>query len=248
MLPPPSSLSPPLVLAVVGSDTGVGKTLITGLLVHALRAAGRRVWLHKPVACGGWHAGTAEDARTLQAWRGDGQPAASICPRQFPEPASPHLAAAAAGDAVHLADLLTALDAVRPTARQRHDLLVEGVGGLLVPLTPRRETLCDLLVAARLPVLLVTRPHLGTLNHTALTVAHARRRGLVLAGLVVNEHAPAGDSLAVRSAGRELAAVTGLPVLAHLPHGDRPAQERQAAALAASLLAWHGEPRRDLSR
>lgn len=222
--------------------------MVTGLLVHALRAAGRRVWLHKPVACGGWHAGTAEDARALEAWRGDGQPVASVCPRQFPEPASPHLAAAAAGDAVHLADLLTALDAVRPTGRQGHDLLVEGVGGLLVPLTPRRETLCDLLAAARLPVLVVTRPHLGTLNHTALTVAHARRRGLVLSGLVVNEHAPAGESLAVRCADRELAAVTGLPVLARLPHGDRPAQERQAAALAASLLAWHGEPRRDLSR
>ena len=235
-------------LAIIGSDTGVGKTLVTGLLAQALRAAGRRVWLHKPVACGGWHAGTAEDGRTLLAWRGDGQPAATICPRQFPEPASPHLAAAAAGDAVHLADLLAALDAVRPTPRRVHDLLIEGVGGLLVPLTPRRETLCDLLVAARIPTLLVTRPHLGTLNHSALTVAHARRRGLVIAGLVVNEHAPAGDSLAVRSADRELAAVTGLPVLAHLPHGDRTAQEHQAAALAASLLTWHGEPRPDLGR
>lgn len=235
-------------IAIIGSDTGVGKTLVTGLLAHALRATGRRVWLHKPVACGGWRDGTAEDARTLLAWRGDGQPAAGVCPRQFAEPASPHLAAAAAGDAVHLADLLTGLDAVRPTARHRHDLLVEGVGGLLVPLTPRRETLCDLLVAARIPALLVTRPHLGTLNHTALTVAHARRRGIVLAGLVVNEHAPVDDSLAVRSADRELAAITGLPILAHLPHGDRGGQELQAAALAASLLAWHGEPRTDLSR
>ena len=149
---------------------------------------------------------------------------------------------------MHLADLLTALDAVRSTARRSHDLLVEGIGGLLVPLTPRRETLCDLLVAARLPALVVTRPHLGTLNHTALTVAHARRCGIVLAGLVINEHTPAGDSLAVRCADRELAAVTGLPVLAHLPHGDHIAQEHQAAALAASLLAWHGEPRTDLSR
>jgi dethiobiotin synthetase len=238
----------PLLLAVIGSDTGVGKTLVTGLLAQALRAAGRRVWLHKPVACGGWRAGMAEDARALAAWRGDGQPAATLCPRQFREAASPHLAAAAAGEAVHLADLLAALDAVRPGARRQHDLLIEGVGGLLVPLTPRRETLCDLLAAARVPALVVTRPHLGTLNHTALTVAHARRRGLVLAGLVVNEHAPAGDSLAVRCAARELAAVTGLPVLAQLPHGDRPAQELQAAALAASLLAWHGEPRPDLVR
>lgn len=235
-------------LAIIGSDTGVGKTLVTGLLVQALRAVGRRVWLHKPVACGGWHAGTAEDGRALAAWCGDGQPAATVCPRQFPEPASPHLAAAAADDAVHLADLLAALDAVRPTVRRHHDLLVEGVGGLLVPLTPRRETLCDLIAAARLPALVVTRPHLGTLNHTALTVAHARRRGIVLAGLVVNEHLPAGDSLAVRCASRELAAVTGLPVLAHLPYGNRPAQELQAAALVASLLTWHGEPRVDLSR
>ena len=219
-------------VAVIGTDTGVGKTRVSALLVRGLRALGRRVWIHKPVACGGWAEGTAEDGRVLAGLLADGQPLASVCPFQFPEPASPHLSAAAAGVAVTLAALLANLQRVRG---DDHDLVVEGVGGLLVPLTPTRQTVADLCVASRLPALVVTRPHLGTLNHTALTVVAARAAGIPLLGLVINAHQPVLPGLATDHAVRELTEICGLPVLAELPYGPEPAMET-ALALARAVL------------
>jgi len=230
-------MAQPLAIAVLGTDTGVGKTWVVHQLVAGLRAAGRRCWVHKPVACGGWDGITAEDGRALATLAGDGQDPASICPHQFPEPAAPHLAAAAAGQELHRAGLLAAVRALRGD----HDLVVEGVGGLLVPLTPERWTLCDLVAAAGLAAVIVTRPHLGTLNHSALTVAHARARGIAVLGLVLNHHPPAVDDLAARSAARELPALCGVPLIAQVRLGDTTLT--CARALAAGVLAcWHAAP------
>lgn len=228
---------PPLQVAVVGTDTGVGKTRVVEVLTKGLRALGRRVWLHKPVACGGWDGRTAEDARALEPLRGHDQPAATLCPRQFPEPASPHLAAEAVGMTVDLTSLLAGIDRCRPTTADVHDLIVEGVGGLLVPLTAARATVADLVVAARLPVVIVTRPHLGTLNHTALTVEAAKQRRIPILGLVLNHHTAVDDSLAVRTATAELPALTGVPLLATLPFAPHTRDDAAARVLAAAVLA-----------
>lgn len=221
---------PTLRLAVVGTDTGVGKTWVAGLAVRGLRALGRRVWVHKPVACGGWADGMAEDGRIWRGLAGDGQPPATVCPRQYPEACSPHLAARQAGAAPTLADL--ALDLARARPRDDADFIVEGVGGLLVPLTADRETVADLLLVAELPLLVVARPHLGTLNHTALTIEVARARGLEVLGVVVNDQEAVPDTLATRTVERELADLTGVPVLMRLGHGDA----TPARALAEALL------------
>jgi dethiobiotin synthetase len=244
VLPPTNqpSRSTPLQLAVVGTDTGVGKTRVVGLLVDGLRRLGRQVWVHKPVACGGWDGVSAEDARALEPWRGPGQSAQDLCPFQFPEPASPHLAAHAAGTVVTFATLLANLDRCRPTPTAAHDLVVEGIGGLLVPLTPERQTVADLIAAARLPVVVVTRPHLGTLNHTALTVEATTRRGIRVLGLVLNHHTAVDDSLAVRSAAAELVALTGVPLLATLPFAPHTHDHQSAVDLAAALLALTVSP------
>jgi dethiobiotin synthetase len=218
-------------LAVIGTDTGVGKTAVTLLLARGLRALGRSVWLHKPVACGGWDGASSEDGRALRAACGDGQNPATVCPLEFPEACSPHLAAEAAGAAVSLPGLLSAVPAPAPGPRPPA-LLLETAGGLLAPLTDARETNADLLAALGWPLLLVTRPHLGTLNHTLLTVNECRRRGLRVLGLVVNHHQQAEGSLAVRRAPGELALLTGLPVLAELPF--RPC-ENDAMRLAHAL-------------
>lgn len=218
-------------IAIIGTDTGVGKTLVTLLLAQGLRALGRRVWLHKPVACGGWDGTASEDGRALRAACGDGQDPATVCPREFPEPCSPHLAAQAAGVELRLEDLVAAASGLQPPASGL--LLLETAGGLLAPLTADRRTNADLLAALDWPVLLVTRPHLGTLNHTQLTVNEARRRGLRLLGLVLNHHAPVAPSLAVDAAAAELAALTGLPLLATLPHG---ACTRDGVRLAEALI------------
>lgn len=233
----PGRSSPPLQVAVVGTDTGVGKTRVVQLLVTGLRRLGRPVWVHKPVACGGWYDETAEDARALDPLRGPGQSAQDLCPFQFPEPASPHLAARAAGIPLTLPTLLAGIDRCRPTPTAPHDLVVEGIGGLLVPLTDERQTVADLIAAARLPVVVVTRPHLGTLNHTALTIEAARQRGIVVLGLVLNHHTAVDDSLAVRSAAAELVTLTGAPLLATLPFAPHTHDQQVAVDLAAAVLA-----------
>ena len=217
---------------VTGTDTGVGKTHVVSLLVRSLRAAGRQVWLHKPVACGDWDGERAGDAITLAPLVGDGQDPASLCRHQWPEAASPHLAAAAAGDTVALSSLRQEVSELRG----EHDLIVEGAGGLLSPLSSDRGTLADLAVALQLPLLLVTRPHLGTLNHTCLTVTHARACNIPLLGIVINHHEPVAESLATRTVADELAQLTALPVLAELPHN---ADSGHGDALAAALLARH---------
>lgn len=204
-------------LAVIGTDTGVGKTTVVRALVAGARRRGTKVWLHKPVACGGWDGVSSEDGRDLRALCGDGQDAATVCPREFPEPCSPHLAAQAAGAELRLDGLIASASSLRPPAPGL--LLLETAGGLLAPITSDRRTNADLLAALGWPVLLVTRPHLGTLNHTQLTVNEARRRGLRLLGLVLNRHQAVAPSLAVDSAAGELAALTGLPLLADLPFG-----------------------------
>ena len=231
-------------LCVLGTDTGVGKTQICLLLARGLRGLGRRVWLHKPVACGGWDGVSSEDGRALRAACGDGQDPATVCPHEFPEPCSPHLAAQAAGVRLHLADLLNVARALagRPDDRTsgRPDLLLETAGGLLAPLTADRMTNADLVAGLGWPAIVVTRPHLGTLNHTQLTVNEARRRGLRLLGLVLNHHEEVADSLAVRSAPAELAALTGLPILAQVPCHPAADTARQLAGawlVAASAAA-----------
>lgn len=229
-------------LAVIGTDTGVGKTRVVERLARALRARGQRVWLHKPIACGGWADGASEDGRRLRALGGDGQDPASICPHEFPEPASPHLAAAAAGRAVTLAELVATVRALDVRAGPAW-LILETAGGLLTPISCERASNAELLAALGWPLLLVTRPHLGTLNHTCLTVNEARRRGLRLVGLVINAHAPADDSLAVRTAPAELARLTGVPLLAVLPYMPAPddgGDDAWVEALGAAMAAADG--------
>lgn len=200
-------------LAISATGTGVGKTRVTLLLAAALRRLGRRVWLHKAVACGCWDGSSSEDGRALRAACGDGQDPATVCPLEFPEPASPHLAAAAAGMHLDLDHLRAGLAACQGD----HDLLVEGAGGLLAPLTAAREGLAEL--CGDLPFLIVTRPDLGTLHSTCATVEAARSRGLRLLGLALNRPQPVEDSLAVRSAAGELEILCRLPILADLAHG-----------------------------
>ncbi len=229
------SMGGPAAIAVIGTGTGVGKTAVAIALVTGLRGLGRRCWIHKPVACGGWDGSTAEDGRSLVALCADGQDPATICPRQYPEAASPHLAAGLAGDHPTLADLTRTSAALRGS----HDLVVETAGGLLTPLTARRETVADLVCALGLTALVVTVPDLGTLNHTALTVSEARRRGIPIAGLVLVHVRPPDASVAVATAATELAALCGLPILAEIPHrpsADAPVDD-VPRMLAAAVIA-----------
>lgn len=167
-------------LFVTGTDTGVGKTFVACALLGALRARGLDVGAMKPVETGVGPEGP-EDARRLREAAGAEDPLEEVCPQRFALPAAPSVAAEAEGRRVELGGLRAAFARLRA----RHDLLlVEGAGGLLVPLDAR-TSMADLAAELAFPLLVVARARLGTINHTLLTLEVARARGLPVAGVVV---------------------------------------------------------------
>ena len=177
---------PQYTIAVAGIDTDAGKSVVTGLLARHLLDQGKAVTTLKLVQTG--CTGTAEDivqhrrlmGQALTDWDRDG----TTCPYVFPFPASPLLAARLAGAEIDT----TVLDRSIETLRQRHEwLLVEAAGGLLVPLQ-EHLVLLDYLAAKQLPLILVTSPRLGSINHTRLSLEALRTRAVPLVGLVYNLH------------------------------------------------------------
>ena len=170
---------------VTGTDTGVGKTLVSQALVRALRRHGRRVAVMKPVASGcRKHAGKLlnDDALALQALSSLRQDYDSINPYAFEAPVAPHLAAASCGVVIDIDRI------VMQAQRLQHDcerLVVEGVGGWRVPLGEATE-LPDLAQALGLPVILVVGIRLGCLNHALMTRQLIEQGGLEVCGWVAN--------------------------------------------------------------
>jgi dethiobiotin synthetase len=157
-------------LFVTGTDTGVGKTVVTAALAAALREAGVRVAALKPV-----QSGDDGDAQVIGAAAGH-EPAVR---HSFAAPVSPHRAAALEGAKVDADEVSTWVEARRGAVT-----LVEGAGGWMVPYAPG-FFVADLAESLGWPVLLVAKNRLGVLNHTLLTVEAVRRRGLVIAGIVL---------------------------------------------------------------
>jgi len=168
-------------LFVTGTDTGVGKTVVTCALARGLRAAGVDVGVMKPVETGVPAAGP-EDARALRDAGGVEDPIELICPLRFGLPAAPLVAARAEGREPSLAAIREAFAAL---AKRHALMLVEGAGGLLVPFDERTD-MADLARALDLPVLIVARTALGTINHTRLTLEAADARGLDVLGVVLS--------------------------------------------------------------
>ena len=198
-------------LFVTGTDTGVGKTEVSCALVAAARADGLDLGAMKP-AQSGVEPGDPGDAQRLRAAAGETDPPELVCPYTFAAPLAPGVAARLAGVEIRLEVIL---EAAQVLAARHTALLVEGAGGLLVPLTPR-HTYADLAVALGLPVLVVARAGLGTVNHTALTVEALRARGLAVAGVVLNRTSAESDPSVPHNAA-EIERLTGAKVLASLP-------------------------------
>ncbi|MEV4760105.1 dethiobiotin synthase [Micromonospora sp. NPDC049559] len=168
-------------MLVTGTDTDVGKTIVTAAITAAAQAAGLRVCVIKP-----GQTGTADGASDIDTVTRLAAPANTRTLASYPDPLAPLAAARVAG--LEPLELYTAVDAVREEA-EKHDLvLVEGAGGLLVPmgLRPSGEpwTVADLAVSLGAPAVVVSRAGLGTLNHTALTLEALERRA-VPAGVVL---------------------------------------------------------------
>lgn len=224
-----------LALFVTGTDTGVGKTVVTAAIATLAIAAGRRVAIYKPAQTG---VGPADpgDLEFVQATIGATPLLKTACAYRLRAPLAPAVAARLEGGTIDRAELIRTYHEL---AAEADVALVEGAGGLLVPLA-NGYLMADLARDLALPVLVVTRPGLGTLNHTALTVEAARSRGLGVAGLVICGY-PAEPDIAARTNPRLLVELTDAPLLGVLPHVDGLSTEalRSAglAALASAALA-----------
>jgi len=164
---------------VTGTDTEVGKSVVAASICAALAARGERVAAFKPVVTGldDEPGDFGRDHELLAFAANAGQEPDDVAPHRFGPPVSPHLAAELAGTSLEPPELLAAARA--------HELVVcEGVGGLLVPITPG-YLVRDLAVDLALPVVIAARPGLGTINHTLMTLEAARAGGLRVAAVVM---------------------------------------------------------------
>jgi dethiobiotin synthetase len=217
---------------VAGTDTGIGKTHVSCALLHALRHAGWRACGMKPVAseCVQTPAGLRNgDALALQAAGSAPMPYAWINPIALREPLSPHLAAAHDGVTISMLPLREAFDRLVEVHQQ---VVVEGVGGWLVPLAPGLLA-SDIPRQWQLPVILVVGMRLGCLNHAMLSARAIEADGCRLLGWIGNCIDPAMDALEENLA--TLRDMLPVPCLGVLPHGMPP--ERAAAHLQTAVAA-----------
>jgi dethiobiotin synthetase len=230
-------------LFITGTDTGVGKTIVTCAIAALLRARGAGVGVCKPVATGcrrDREGLVSEDAEALAHFSDCRLPLAVINPIRYHAPLAPAVAAereTPEGDDDALASALCQLDKTSDV------ILIEGVGGVLVPIGEHR-TVLDLMRIIGYPVVVVTRATLGTLNHTALTCRVVRDAGLQLAGLVINRYHPDTADLVETTNPRWLAKQNDTLILATIPEAPEPAphlgQLPPEVIDAVSVTDWRG--------
>jgi dethiobiotin synthetase len=203
-------------LFITGTDTGVGKTQVTAMLAVALQARGFQVGVMKPAETGcPVQQGNLrpQDSLFLRQISHCRAPEELVTPYAFREPLAPAVAAQHEGQEIDIAHLVHCYELL---ANEHDIVLVEGAGGLLVPLT-RQESFLDLAARLDLPVLVVARNILGTINHTALTVIVASQRCRVV-GIVLNTVSPKREDES-QDSNREAIQIWGrAPLLGVLPY------------------------------
>jgi len=174
---------------VVGTDTDVGKTMVTTLLMRNLQKQGLRVTPYKPVQTGEVYDGEQSfyyDTAMYEKYSLQKLDLEKLNSYSFKEAASPHFAAQQEGQQIDSQRLLRQIQQLQHT----YDVVIcEGAGGLYVPLdTYGKTTLLDVIVQSKLPVVVVTRTTLGTINHTLLTLEALKKRDIDVLGIVFNGH------------------------------------------------------------
>ncbi len=193
---------------ITGTDTGVGKTVVAGALAAYLRKEGVSVGVMKPMASG------TEDSLFLKKCAGVDDPLDWITPVSFKTPLAPYVASQIEKRKVSFA----LIEKRFKQLKKKYDfLIVEGVGGLLVPLAPRK-TCVDLIQLTRFPALVVSRLGLGTINHTLLTLSEMKRNRLQIKGVLFNAEKNQKKGLAEKTNPIQVQKQTEVPVLGELPY------------------------------
>lgn len=221
---------------VTGTDTDVGKTAVGCALLRAAAARGHSTAAMKAVETGCHRDGERLVARDADALRGASTMRAAIddvtsCPQRFERPLAPSMAARAAGTTIDREAIRGAF--ARLVARTPGFVLVEGAGGLLVPISGV-HTIADVAIDVGLPLVVVARDRLGAINHSSLTVEVARARGLHVAAVVLvtvdEAEAVPGNLDALRDAG-----LPAVGRIGHCPGGVITAEDPAVAAVLDAL-------------
>jgi dethiobiotin synthetase len=202
-------------LFVTGTDTGVGKTIVTATLVHALTTQGMKAGVMKPIETG-MPANGLGDSDWLISVTGTRHQPDLITPYRFKTAAAPLVAALAEGVTIDPTRIVSALEELS----SRYDcLIVEGIGGVLVPVTGDLLVV-DLIRLMGLPALIVARAGLGSINHSLLSVEALRARGIPILGFVFNNSLPPQTDTDMHRTIPTILQLTGLPSYGELPYRE----------------------------
>ncbi|WP_082235419.1 dethiobiotin synthase [Halobacillus massiliensis] len=201
---------------VTGTDTGIGKTFVAAGIAAALSAKEVDVGVFKPMLSGDNREDPESDTMILKSMSGDESLPSDITPFQFDEPLAPYLAAKRQGVYVTQSDVKESWERMK----DRHSFtIVEGAGGIAVPYG-EDFLVSDVIKDMNLPVLIVARPDLGTVNHTYLTVDYSQRCGLNVIGVVINGFNPETAGLAEQTNPELIEHFCKVPVLGIIPQMD----------------------------
>lgn len=206
-------------LFVTGTDTGVGKTLIAGAIARILTDNGQRVGVFKPIATGckrTWEGLASCDTEFLSFCANSDLHLSTITPVGYLTPAAPIISAAREAQQI---DFGLVTEAYNQICEHNDIVIVEGIGGVRVPLTLEFDLL-DLAVEFALPVLIVARPGLGTINHTLMTIDSVRAAQLRIAGVVINGYDATKSTIVEETAEQVIARCGQVNVLAVVPFDE----------------------------
>jgi dethiobiotin synthetase len=209
---------------ITATDTGVGKTIAAAAIIRALKGRGIKVGAMKPIETGCMRRDgvlVPSDGKFLKKSSGMDDPLDLITPVRFELPLAPHIASQREGIAVELGKVF---DAYRILSSKYDFMVVEGIGGVLVPLAgkttdnvPRTYFVVDLIKDLKLPAVVVTRPVLGTINQTLLTVSHLLNEGVDVVGIIISFSTPAEGTIAETTNPQALKELCPVPVIGVIP-------------------------------
>lgn len=197
---------------VTGTDTGVGKTIVTASIAWNIAQAGKFVGVMKPVQTGTVVSGPT-DIEFVQKALGPESSLEISCPYTFPDPISPLVASMISGERIYIDRIK---DSFKKLSAANDTVIVEGAGGILVPIL-EDYFMSDLALDLGLPLIVVSRPDLGTINHTLLTLEYAKKKGIEVMGIVISNF-PWDPGIPEQTNPELLLSLTGENILGVLPN------------------------------
>lgn len=205
---------------ITGTDTGIGKTFVTAYLIGMLQRSGIKAVPYKPIQSGGRLEGGCLVSEDIEEYRQAANlpyQQDDLCTYCLEEPLSPHLAAQISGTKI---DKDRLVNQYLKLQKENDIVIVEGAGGLAVPLAENEDGIYltkDLIKELNIPVLIVTHPALGTINHSLLTAEYAKKNGIAVLGFIINNMSQE-ESLMEQDNVRMIEILSGVPVIGKIPY------------------------------